>query len=309
MNNYDIVELLKNYADFDCEIKTIATYRNLVFYLKYHGRGVYVKFCSQHSDPSNLIKEKYILTMLQKVASLSIPKIVKDFPSKFNDLPMLATYELPGQIIRNLPRDKRREALLSWVKTKKKLHETTLQCFLRDKFKYSIEPIDDMYLYFADRWRKGLFESKSFAPDVICTALQHLDELIKIVSNNYKKCLIQGDASLENALYDNNGSVGLIDFEKAIMGDPLWDIFGTVRDQTLIEEYEIDIENEVCQDTKLSEIKRTIKAVKALAAIGWLSNLAISYEGLRGGHFPNVRFKDIVELGEKQLYKVLNELE
>lgn len=302
MIDNELYKFLKSFADHDTEIKTISTFSNYVFYLELKKQGIYVKFCGEHSDSNKFIKEKKILTILQDInPALSIPKLVKEFPSEYNGAPLIATYEIPGKILRNVSVRERTESLISWIRVKKVLHETNLDCDLAKEMTSNFEPMDDMYLYFSKQWKIGLLNSRFLAPKIIDKALQHIDGLIQSVSHGYRRCLIQGDGSLENAICNSDGSVSLIDFEKAFIGDPLWDIFGTVRDLKIIEGIEIAIVSEIIQNQDLNGLKRAIETVKALAAIKWLSSLSVSNKALKLGCFPGVTLDHIIKLGSEQL--------
>jgi|WetSurMetagenome_2_1015567.scaffolds.fasta_scaffold00675_3 thiamine kinase-like enzyme len=301
MNLEDLENYLKKFADTGTSIKIKSTYRNFVFYLKYKGEGIYVKFCSQYSNPNQFNKERTILTLLPKINPLiSLAKVVKDFPSNFNEMQMNSTYELSGSIIRDVAINRQREALLSWVRAKKVLHDTSLNCNLAHQIKCTFEPKDSMYLYLFDKWQQGLLKSRSYAPLAISRALKHLERLIQIASDGSKKCLIQGDASLENAIFKNDGSVGLIDFEKAMIGDPLWDLFGFVRDHHLITQYKNEILHEAGYNIERPEIEQRIGAITSLSAIEWLSNLNGFNKAVAIGHIKGITFQQLVNIASIQ---------
>lgn len=300
---------LSEFVDNGTIIKRVSTYRNFVFFAKYNGAGIYVKFCSEDSNSKFFAKEKTILLSLPEINPfLSIPKIVEGLPSAFNDLPMHATYELPGCIVREVPINKRVDALKSWARTKKILHQTDLTSELANEMKRSFEQTEDMYIYFANKWREGLYRSMNFAPETISKSLKYLDKLIQIASNGASNCLIQGDSSLENAIYNVDGSVSLIDYEKATIGDPLWDIFGFVQDHSLIMEFKNEILTEAGYPVNNFQIERKIAAITALSAIEWFANFTGIYNAVCKGYIKGITFEQLVRIAINQFNEGLKNL-
>jgi len=85
-----------------------------------------------------------------------------------------------------------------------------------------------------------------------------------------------------------------------MIGDPLWDLFGFVRDHHLITQYKNEILHEAGYNIERPEIEQRIGAITSLSAIEWLSNLNGFNKAVAIGHIKGITFQQLVNIASIQ---------